>query len=97
MFNFGWQYHVNTFNYSINGHPVSAPNPVPLPLHGKRSVSFEVPLNWLVPGAAQNITLSGDEIFNVQNVNIVLVAAAPVPPIEGATPPSVPTNLRIVP
>jgi hypothetical protein len=96
MYNFGWTNHVNTFNYAINGHAVSVPNPVPLPLRGERSVSFEVPLSWLVAGP-QNIVLSGDQSFLVRNVNIVLVSAAPVPPVEGTTPPGVPANLRIVP
>jgi hypothetical protein len=95
MFNFGTYPHVNTFNYSINGHAVSVANPIPLPLNGKRSVSFEVPLAWLVPGP-QNIVISGDEPFGIHNVNIVLVAAAPVPGIGPPAVPSTPSGLRIL-
>jgi hypothetical protein len=92
MFNFGHTTHVNTFNYSINGHAVSVPNPIPLPLRGERSVAFEVPLSHLVAGP-QNIVISGDQNFNIRNVNIVLVDAAPVP---GFNPPAPPANLRIL-
>jgi hypothetical protein len=95
MFNFNGGQSL-TFNYSINGHAVSAPSPVPAPLMGQRAVSFQVPLNYLVAGP-QNIVLSADQPISLQNVNIVLVAAAPVPPITGTQPPGVPANLRIVP
>jgi hypothetical protein len=95
MFNYGWVTSVDTINYSINGHAVSVANPVVLPLRGLRSVSFEVLLSWLVPGP-QSIVISSNTPDAVQNVNIVLVAAAPVPPVAGATPPGTPSNLRII-
>lgn len=55
-----------------------------------------VPLSQLVAGP-QIVRISSDVDMVVQNVNIVLVAAAPVPPVEGSLPPALPTNLRIVP
>ncbi len=84
-----------TFNYTINGHANSAPSPFPRsqPMHGAHTFALPVPLNQLVPGT-QNILLSSNLPMMVQNVNIVLVAAEPVP---GAGPiPTRPTNLRII-
>jgi hypothetical protein len=90
---FNYEGGVTSFNYSINGHAVSAPSPVPPPLHGWRSVTFDVPKSQLVVGP-QNIVLSGNTPFIVQNVNIVLVNAAPVPGVS--PPPSTPSNLKIM-
>jgi hypothetical protein len=92
MFNFGVFTLPTTFNYTINGHAVSAPSPLPSVLVGQRSVALDVPLNYLVAGP-QTVALSANQQISVQNVNIVLVAAAPVP---GATPPTPPANLRII-
>jgi hypothetical protein len=93
LFNFGPFTTPGTFTYTINGRTNTAPNPQPSTgLKGWRAMALPVPLNQLV-GGAQNIRLSGDVSMNVQNVNIVLVAAAPVP---GGTVPSPPANLRII-
>jgi len=94
LFNFGhFATQPSTFNYRINGHANSFAAPPPSSvLPGKRSLAVPVPLNQLV-GGAQNILLSSDVNLGVQNVNIVLVAAAPVP---GAAIPAVPTNLRLI-
>jgi hypothetical protein len=87
----------STFNYTINGHPNTAPSPFPpsQPMPGAHTLALPVPLNQLVAGP-QNILLSSNVNMAVQNVNIVLVAAAPVPPIGPTIPPSAPANLRIV-
>jgi len=91
MFNYSY-IPVSTFSYRINGHAFSAPvpfNPGTAWVMG-HSVALPVPLNALVPGA-QQITLAGDVVTAVANVNIVLVGAggggggAPPPP----TPPTV--------
>jgi hypothetical protein len=85
-----------TFNYTINGNANSAPSPYPpattQPMKGARTLALPIPLNQLVAGP-NNIRLSADVNITFQNVNIVLVAAAPVP---GAAPPSTPTNVRIL-
>jgi hypothetical protein len=83
-----------TFNYTINGHVNTAPNPQPATgLVNWRAMALPVPLDQLVAGT-QNIRLSGDADMGVQNVNIVLVAAAPVP--SAGPRPTAPTNLRIL-
>jgi hypothetical protein len=93
LFNFGNFVTPATFNYTINGNVNSAPNPQPATgLLGWRSMALPVPLNQLVAGP-QNIRLSADIAVLYQNVNIVLVAAAPVP---GIAPPTTPVNVRIV-
>jgi hypothetical protein len=92
MFNFGVYSQISTFNYSINGNAISSPTPLPSILTGQRSVAFEVPLSYLVAGP-QNIRLSANQPMIVQNVNIVLVAATPVP---GFIRPTAPSNLRII-
>ena len=94
LFNFGhFATQPSTFNYRINGHANSFAAPPPSsPLPGKRSLAVPVPLNQLV-GGPQNILLSSDVDLGVHNVNIVLVAAAPVP---GAAIPAVPANLRLI-
>jgi hypothetical protein len=94
LFNFGKDIpNPTVFNYTINGFVNSAPDPLPAGLIGNRSLAVPVPLNQLVPGA-QNIRLSSDQTMLVENVNIVLVAAATVPPVAGAGP-TAPANLRI--
>jgi hypothetical protein len=95
LFNYGLFNQISTFNYTVNGHAVSAPSPVWASATGMRSVALDVPLNYLVPGA-QTILLSGNQDMVVSNVNVVLVAAAPVPGTQIQTPPSAPTNLRIL-
>ena len=91
VFNFGKDTLPSTFNYTINGNPNSAPYPLTSNSVGWRSLAVPVPLSQLVAGP-QNIRLASNVNMWVQNVNIVLVAAAPVP---GFLNP--PTNLRIVP
>jgi hypothetical protein len=87
----------SVYNYTINGNGNSQPSPFPSPstqlMRGAKTHAFPVPLNQLVAGS-QNVRISADVPISVQNVNIVLVAAAPVPGI-GPTP-SAPTNLRIL-
>jgi len=92
MFNFGVYTSPTTFNFSINGHAMTVANPVPNSLKGWRSVALAVPLNYLVNGQ-QNIVLSADTDLTITNVNIVLVAAAPVP---GFGAPAAPTKVRVV-
>jgi hypothetical protein len=94
LFNFGhFPAQPSAFNYTINGHANSFAAPPPSsPLPGKRSLAVPVPLNQLVEGP-QHILLSSDVDLGVQNVNIVLVAAAPVP---GAEVPTTPSNLRLI-
>jgi len=92
LFNFGKDTTPTIFNYTINGHPNSAPSPLlGIGLLGMRSLAVPVPLNQLIAGP-QNILLSSDVNVSFANVNIVLVAAATVPNF-----PNPPTNLRIVP
>lgn len=91
MFNYGLFNQISTFNYTINGHANSVPSPVPASARGMRSVALNVPLNQLVNGP-QSIVINGNQDMLVSNVNIVLVAAAPVP---GSNPPDAPSNLRI--
>jgi hypothetical protein len=91
VFDFGKDTLPSTFNYTINGNPNSVPYPLSSNSVGWRSLAVPVPLSQLVAGP-QNIRLSSNVNMWVQNVNIVLVAAAPVP---GFLIP--PTNLRIVP
>ena len=71
--------------------PWTAPTPATLNERGFRSVALPVPKGQLRNGV-QNILLSADIAMMVQNVNIVLVAAAPVPNPGASTP----SNLRIV-
>jgi hypothetical protein len=93
LFNFGKDTTPTTFNYTINGHPNTTPSALPTTgLLGMRSLALPVPLNQLVAGP-QNIRLSSNVSMKVQNVNIVLVAAAPVPNLPT---PNSPVNLRIV-
>jgi hypothetical protein len=93
MFTYGLTTQPSTFNYTINGRAMSAPSPIPSTHRGMRSVALDVPLSALVAGP-QSIALSANVPLVVSNVNIVLVAAAPVP---GAAPvPSAPSNLRII-
>ena len=92
MFNFGLYSSPSTFTYVINGHENTAPSPLPVMPHGVQSVAFPVPLEHLVPGP-QKIVLSSNEGIGVSNVNIVLVAAAPVP---GSQVVEAPTNLHIL-
>jgi hypothetical protein len=92
LFNFGKDIQPTVFTYTINGHPNTAPTPLASNLIGMRTLAVPVPLNQLVAGS-QNIRLSSDQNMVVSNVNVVLVAAAPVP---GAGPSS-PANLRIIP
>ncbi len=93
LFNFGKDVVPGTFTYTINGNVNSAPNPQPTTgLKGWRSMALPVPLNQLV-GGPQNIRLSSNVEMMVQNVNIVLIAALPVP---GVVRPTSPTNLRII-
>ena len=92
MFNFGVFSQISTFNYTINGNASSAPSPLWSQSKGMRSVALNVPLSHLVNGP-QTIRLSGNQDMVVSNVNIVLVAAAPVP---GTNPPNAPSNLRIL-
>src|SRR3954454_3985639 len=96
MFNYSY-IPVSTFTYRINGHAFSAPvpfNPGTLWVMG-RSIALPVPLSALVPGA-QQITLAGDVVTAVANVNIVLVGAGggrgggtapPTPPPPSLSPP----------
>jgi hypothetical protein len=91
LFNFGMFVTPATFNYTINGHPHTAPSPLGPALVAMRSLAVPIPLSDLIPGS-QNILLSSDAPIVVSNINIVLVAAATVP---GFGPRS-PTNLRIV-
>jgi hypothetical protein len=90
MFNFGYDA-ISTFTYTINGHARSAPSPFPPSAVTWRSVALPVPLTDLVDGP-QSIVLNGDREMIVANVNIVLIAAAPVP---GRTTPPQPANIRI--
>jgi hypothetical protein len=93
LFHFGKDVVPSTFNYTINGNVNSAPNPQPGGMVGWRAMALPVPLNQLVNGP-NNIRLSANVATMFQNVNIVLVAATPVP---GAGPrPTPPTNLRIM-
>ena len=93
LFHFGKDFTPTSFNYTINGNVNTAPNPQPSGMIGWRAMALPVPLNQLVNGP-NNIKLSANIPFLFQNVNIVLVAAAPVP---GAGPrPTAPTNLRIM-
>jgi hypothetical protein len=93
LFNYGKDTNPTTFNYTINGNVNTAPDPHP-PTGFKymRSAALPIPLNQLVNGP-NTITMSADTWITVGNVNIVLVAAAPVP---GAVPPTPPSNLRIL-
>jgi hypothetical protein len=84
--------HINTWNYTINGHAHSTPTPIAAPISGWQSVALPIPLTDLVAGA-QNIQISGDQYAGIANVSIVLVAAATVP---GFNPPPAPTNLRLI-
>jgi hypothetical protein len=93
MFNFGVFNQIPSFNYTVNGHAMTASSPLWSSAKGMRSVALDVPLSFLVPGP-QSIVLSSTQDMVVSNVNIVLVAAAPVP---GVTPaPGAPSNLRII-
>ncbi len=94
LFHFGVEQNPSTFNYTINGHPNTAANPQPAGLRSWRALALPVPLNQLVNGP-NNIRLSTNVSgARFQNVNIVLIAAQPVP---GAGPrPVPPTNLRIM-
>ena len=91
LFNFGPYNSPSSFTYTINGNVNTAPNPTPSNYIGWRTMALPVPKNQLVAGP-QNIRFSTNVSLNVQNVNIVLVAAAPVP---GTTLPNPPSNLRI--
>jgi hypothetical protein len=98
LFNFGgFPSLPTTFTYSINGHQNSYPGPAASsPYMGKRNYAIPVTLSDLVQGP-QQISLQGNVPFTIQNVNIVLVAAAPVPPVGGFGPvPTPPRNLRIL-
>jgi len=92
LFNFGKDTKPANFTYVINGNRNTAPNPTWSGAIGMRSLALQIPLNQLVNGA-QNIQLSSDVNMFVENVNIVLVAAASVPGVSPA--PAAPTNLRI--
>jgi hypothetical protein len=90
---------ISTINYTINGHPLSAPVPFnsrgglgdPAGASGSHSVALPVPISAIVTGP-QNIVLSASARMIIQNVNVVLIAGAMVP---GTVP--VPTNVRILP
>jgi hypothetical protein len=93
MFNFAYA-PVATFQYTINGHAEIAPSPV-FPLQDGtqwHSVALPVPFTDLVAGP-QTIRISANRAITVANVNIVLIAGAPV---SGGQSPTPPTNLRIV-
>jgi hypothetical protein len=93
LLHFGKDFTPTTFNYTINGNVNSVANPQPAGLVGWRALALPIPLNQLVAGP-NNIKLSTNMNSLFQNVNIVLVAAAPVP---GAGPrPTAPTNLRLM-
>jgi hypothetical protein len=92
MFNYGVFNQISTFNYNINGQQFSVPSPVWSLAKGMRSVALNVPLSALQAGP-QTVRISGNNPMVVANVNIVLVAAAPVP--GTAPPPAAPQNLRI--
>jgi hypothetical protein len=91
MFNYGLFSQISTFSYNINGQQFSAPSPVWSQLRGMRSVALDVPLSALRPGP-QTVRISGNNEMVIANINIVLVAAAPVP---GFSVPGAPQNLRI--
>jgi hypothetical protein len=93
LINFGKDTLPTTFNYTINGNANSVPSALPATgLKGMRSLALPVPLTQLVAGP-QNIVLSSNVSMMVQNVNIVLVAAAAVPNFPR---PGAPSNLRII-
>jgi hypothetical protein len=93
LFNFGPYNTPSSFTYVINGHSHTAVNPQPSNLIGWRAMALPIPdfKNKLIQGP-QNIRLSTNADLHVQNVNIVLIAAAPVP---GFVIPSPPINVRI--
>jgi hypothetical protein len=95
LFNFGKDTNPSTFTYTVNGHPNTAAAPLGPSwpgLKGMRSLAVPVPLSNLVAGA-QNIQLSSDVNVSFSNINLVLVAAAPVPGVG----PNPPRNLRVAP
>jgi hypothetical protein len=92
MFNFGLFNQISTFNYTVNGHAMTSQTPLWSQSKGMRSVAFNVPLSNLVAGP-QTVRISGNQDMVISNINIVLVAAAPVP---GSNPPAAPSNLRIL-
>ena len=91
MFNYGLFNSISSFSYNINGQQFNVSSPVWSQLRGMRSVALDVPLSALRPGP-QTIRISGNNDMVVANINIVLVAAAPVP---GFSIPAAPQNLRI--
>jgi len=91
VFDFGKDTTPSMLNYTINGNPNSVPYPLPPSARGWRNLAVPVPLSQLVAGP-QNIRLASNVNLWVQNVTIILVAAAPVPGFMIS-----PTNLRIVP
>jgi hypothetical protein len=102
-FSWGKEVAPTAFAYTVNGHPSTMPIPPNLALAqpiGMRSLAMPVPLAYLVPGA-QRIQLSSDVArLQVQNVNIVLVAAAPVPgnplpPTTTTMPPPTTTTMPV--
>lgn len=82
VFNFAKEMTPAIFNYTINGHVNTAANPQPNDnsLKNTRAMMLAVPLSQLVAGP-QSISLSTDVTTSFSNVNIILVNAAPVPPI----------------
>jgi hypothetical protein len=92
MFNYGIP-KISTWTYSINGHVHTTATPVASPVSGWQSVALPVTLSDLVNGP-QAVQIWGNQATVVANVNIVLVAAAPV---AGASAvPAAPSNLRIL-
>jgi hypothetical protein len=94
LMHFGPWNNPGTFTYTINGNVNNAPNPQPAgAFKGFRALALPIPLNQLVAGP-NNIRLSSNVEVGFQNINIVLVDAAPVP---GQGPrPTAPVNLRIM-
>jgi hypothetical protein len=83
LFNYG-NANVSTFNFTINGHANTVTSPVPTALTGWKSVALPVPLDQLRAGPA-SLLLSADRDVVVTNVNIVLIAGAPVPALSGTS------------
>lgn len=87
VFNFGLWNTPTAFSYTVNGHPNTAPSPLPSMFHGNQSIAVPVPLSQLQSGS-QDLLISSDVDMRVSNINLVLVAAASVP--GGSDPPPPP-------
>jgi hypothetical protein len=96
MFNFWSTETVTSITYRINGHSHTVPVPFSASSYVWHSLAVPVTLTDLVAGP-QAIGLSGTSSMIIANVNIVLIAAAPVPGIQPPVPPAAPSNVRIIP